>query len=267
MGAALQGQPTRREVRRNEKKGERGVCRIQKSCRGSQGYETVGSGILIKYQIDPQWKSKYHIVTTSEVFKEDFEVTKYRADFVKSRSKLKTIELKDAVVDKGILQNSFGLAVIPLDSHSSVFRHGLCRQKCGILKHRPFEVEPFNNEKTKQSTFSEHLCCHMVADEPGSDLFGVKPHDLTRDSSSGQYVVSSLQPSHVSLGAGILLKRDKKWSAVGVVPSTSNTFKPVWLSKESLSTLRRGEYAYILMFIYLSFYNLQWQILAQHKVS
>lgn len=247
---ALQGQTTRSEIRRNERKGERGVCRIQKRCEGSQGYETVGSATLVKHQIDPQWRTKYLIVTTSKVFGEDFNVTKYRVDFVKSRSKLKTFELDGAVVGGEILQNSSGLAVIPLDSHSSVFRHGLFRKKCGIFKHRPFEVEPFNNEKTKQSAFSNGLCCHMVADDPSSELFGVKPHDLTLDSSSVQYVVSNLPSGRSPLGAGILRRVNNKWSAVGVLSSTTETFVPVWLSRENFSTtsnFRTGEHACILL--------------------
>ncbi|XP_078349601.1 uncharacterized protein LOC144634499 isoform X2 [Oculina patagonica] len=235
MSAAFRGQPTRGEIRRNERKGERGVCRIQKRCEGRQGYETVGSGILIKHQFRPQLKSKYLIVTTSKVFQNDFDVTKYRVDFVKSRSKLKRFELDGAVVDGDILQNFSGLAVILLDSHSSVFRHGLFRKKCGILKHRPFEVESFDNEKTKLSTFSNGLCCHMVADDPSSELFGVKPHDLTRDSSSGQLVVSNLPSGRVPLGAGNLRRVGNKWSAVGILSSTSDTFVPVWLSRENFS--------------------------------
>ena len=246
MRGALQGRPTRSEIRRNEKKGERGVCRIQKRCEGNQGYETVGSGILIKHPIDPQWQSKYFIVTTSQVLKEDFDATKYCVDFVKSRSKLKTIPLDGAVVGSEILQNPSGLAVIPLNSHSSVFRHGLFRKKCGILKHRPFEVESFNNEKTNQSTFSNELCCHMVADDPSSNLFGVKPHDVSRESSSGKYVVSNLQSSGFPLGAGILRRTNKKWSAVGVLPSSTNPFTPAWLSRENLLNFRTGDFYHCL---------------------
>ena len=242
MRGALQGRPTRREIRRNEKKGEKGVCRIQKRCEGSQGYQTVGSGSLIKHQVDPQWGSKYLIVTTSKVFQEDFDAKKYRVDFVKSGSKLKTIPLDGAAVGSDILQNSSGLAVIPLNSHSSVFRHGLFRKKCGILKHRPFEVESFNNDNTTQSAFLNGLCCHMIADDSRYNLFGVKPHDLTRDSRSGQYLVRNVQPGRFPLGAGILRRFGSKWSAVGVLSSSTVPFVPVWLSRENFSNFRRGEH-------------------------
>lgn len=178
-------------------------------------------------------------MTTNKVFQEDFDVKKYRVDFVKSRSKLKTFALDGAVVSNKILQSSSGLAVILLDSHSSLFRHGLFRKKCGILKHRPFEVESFNNGKTKEGAFGNDLCCHMVADDPSSTSFGVKPHELTLDS-TGQYVVGNLQSTHVPLGAAILRRVGKKWSAVGVLSSTTDTSLPIWLSRENLSANQFG---------------------------
>ena len=241
--AAFRGQETRAEVKRNERKGERGVCRIQKRIEGHV-YQTVGSGSLIKHQIDPQWKSKYFIVTTKEVFHEDFNVKNYRVDFVKSGSKLKKIKLHGAVVGDAILQNSSGLVLIPLDSHSSLFRHGLFRKKCGILKHRPFEVGSFNDENTRHDAFAKDLCCHIVADDASSESFGVKPHKLTRRHSSGQYVVSNFQlVRDVPLGAAILRRVGKKWSAVGVFSSTTDTSLPIWLSRENIrSNFRAGEY-------------------------
>ncbi|KAJ7378168.1 hypothetical protein OS493_024833 [Desmophyllum pertusum] len=236
------GHTTKEEMKRIEKKGERGVCRIQKRCTGGQGYQTVGSGSLIKHQIDPQWKSKYLIVTTNEVFQGDFDVRKYRVDFVKSRSKMKTLELGRVVIGGDIFQTASGLAVAPLDSHSSVFRHGCFRKKCGILKHRPFEVPSFNDGDV-DNAFSNGSCCHMVAEDTSSNLFGVKPHDLTRDASSGQYAVSNFTPStRVALGAAILRRDGNNWSAVGVLSSsTTDTFRPVWLSRENFSNLRTGE--------------------------
>ena len=252
----FEGQTTRKEVKRIERKGERGVCRIQKriGTEGNQGYETVGSGSLIKHQINRQWKSKYFIVTTKEVFRENFDVKNYRVDFVKSKSKLKTIELHGAV-DGNILQNSSGLAVIPLDSHSSLFRHGLFKKKCGILKHRPFEVEPFNNVNTRDDAFSDGLRCHMVADDARSTSFGVKPHEITRDLSTEQFtfVVSNRLGHDVPLGAPILRRVDTKWSAVGVLSSATDTsLVPIWLSRENISSesnFRPGKYVHVHYFI------------------
>lgn len=248
MSAVFRGQTTKKEVKRNERKGERGVCRIQKRI-GTQGYKTVGTGSLIKHQIDPQWRSKYFIVTTNKVFEEDFDVKKYSVAFVKSRSKLKSFALDGAVVGSNILQSSSGLAVIPLDSHSSLFRHGLFRKKCGILKHRPFEVESFSNGKTEERAFANNLCCHMVADDISSASFGVKPHELTRDS-TGQYVVSNLPSTRVPLGAAILRRANKTWSAVGVFSSTTDTSLPIWLSSENLNAnFRPGECVQVHYFI------------------
>ena len=228
----LGGHKTRNEIKRTERKGERGVCRIQKRI-GNQGYETVGSGSLIKHQIYRQWKSNYLIVTTAEVFQGDFDVKNYRVDFVKSKSKLKTIELHEAVVADEIMQSPSGLAVIPLDSQSSLFRHGLFRKKCGILKHRPFEVESFNNNKTRDDAFSNGLCCYMVADDARSTSFGVKPHAITRDRSG--HVVRNYQLG--ALGAPILRRVDSKWTAVGVFSSSTDTsLVPIWLSRENISS-------------------------------
>ena len=266
----FEGQTTRKEVKRNERKAERGVCRIQKRIGtvGNQGYETVGSGILIKHQIirhrfqassfiiftlfteQIQRESKYFIVTTKEVFRGNFDVKNYRVDFVKSKSRLKTIELHGGVVGGNILQNSSGLAVIPLDSHPSLFRHGLFRKKCGILKHRPF-VESFNNVNTRDDTFLDGLCCHMVADDARS--FGVKPHAITRDLSTGELNVVSNQSGHVPLGAPILRRNDTNWSVVGVFSSATDTslvrpLVPIWLSRENI-VFREGEYVHVHFFI------------------
>lgn len=252
----FEGQTTRKEVKRIERKGERGVCRIQKRIGtvGNQGYETVGSGSLIKHQINRQWKSKYFIVTTAEIFQGNFDVSNYRVDFVKSKSKLKTIELHGAVVAGEIWQNSSGLALIPLDSHSSLFRHGLFKKKCGILKHRPFEVEPFNNVNTRDDAFSDGLRCHMVADDARSTSFGVKPHAIARDL-SGQFNVVSNQSGHVPLGAPILRRVHATWSAVGVFSSTTDTsLVPIWLSRENIRSelfFSPGEYVHVQFFILL----------------
>ena len=246
---------TKKERTRIDEKGERGVCRIQKQCAGNQGYETVGSGIVIKYHIDRRWKSDYLIVTARNVFQGDFNVRNYNVDFMKSTSNLKTFHLNDTVVVGGeILHSASGLAVIPLDSHSSVFRHGPFRKKCGILKHYSFEVESFQNSNTQDSAFSNELCCHMVADDSTSNLFGVKPRNLKRNSTSGQCVLRNCnQSTNFPLGAVILRRVGSKWSAAGVLSSYSadGTCRPVWLSQENLSreNLRTGTYTDVNVYI------------------
>ena len=170
----VQGRPSKKQVERNERKPQRGVCRIQKCCSGEQGYQTVGCGILIKYEI-LQWKSKYLIATTDSVFKDGFDA-KYRVDFIRSRSRLKTFELDR----KWITHDAdSGMIVIALDHLSPVFRRGL--RKSSIIKDRPFQVELLNNE---DNTFPDGLCVHMVADDQSSELFGVKPHELIRDTTA-----------------------------------------------------------------------------------
>ena len=176
-------------------------------------------------------------MTTKEVFDkvcdEDFDVRNYHVDFLKLGPKLKTIKLQGAVVGDKILPYPSGLALIPLDPNSSLFRHGLFgKNKCSILTHRPFEVESFNNENTRDDEFAYDLCCYMVTDDVSSTSFGAKLHEFTRDS-YGQYVVPNLPGSFVPLGAAILRKVNTKWSAGGLNSSTTNTSLPIWLSKEN----------------------------------
>ena len=181
-------------------------------------------------------------MTTEEVFRGDFDVKNYRVDFMKSGSKLKTIELHGAVFGDSILQNSSGLALIPLDSHNgSLFRHGVVK-KSGILKHRPFAVEPFNDANTTDDTLLNDLCCHVVADT-SSTSFCVKPHKPTRNPTGQE---SNQLARDFPLGAAILRRVDTNWSAVGVFPSTASTSQPIWLSKENLeANFRTGKYVQV----------------------
>lgn len=248
----VRGTPTRAEVRRNEEKNERGVCRIQKRCPAEnpsgrpvgnqQGYATVGCGSLVKLRLRKRPWIKYAIITSSKVFQEDFDAQKYCVDFKKSASNLETFELHRAI--SGLIHQDpqSGLTVIPLDSHSSVFRHGLFKKKCSVLKHSPFEVQFVNG-------FSNGLCCHMVVDDPNSNrLFGVKPHELSQDS-PGQFSLSSLTTLsiRVPLGAAILRRVNNKWSLVGVLNSESSNpetclLSPVWLSSEKFTNLHSGKF-------------------------
>jgi len=250
MDAPFNGQPRRKDIEGYEKKGKRGVCRIQKHIEG-HGYATVGSGSLIKHVIDPQWKSEYFVVTTKGVFQGDFDIKNYSVDFVKSRSKLKKIPLFGAVVRDNILQNSSGLTVIPLDPLSSHFCHGRYRKKkCGILKHHAFEVE-LNDEETRTGEFTKDLCLYMVSEpSPTSTSFDVTfcQLDSLPRGSTGQYDVHK-SPEY--RGAPILRRVNKKWSVVGVFSSTTESFLPIWFSKENLdpSKFLPGEYVQVYYFI------------------
>jgi len=242
---AARGGTTRAQVRRNEKKNERGVCRIQKCCPGEnlsgrsggqQVYKTVGCGSLVKGV--PEWpRIKYAIITSNKVFQEDFNAQKYRVEFRKSDSKVKTFEMNLAFSDPILQDLASGLTVIPLNSHSSIFRHGFFKKKCSVLKHSPFKV---------LNEFSNGVCCYMVGDDTISNRsgsFGVKPHELTRDS-SGQYYLSNVSWPRFPLGAAILRWVNEEWSLVGVLNSDSGSpeyFQPVRLSSEKFKNLRSGK--------------------------
>lgn len=244
---AAREEPTRAQVRRNEKKNERGVCRIQKRCPagnlsgrsgGQQVYETVGCGSLVKHV--PEWsQTKYAIITSNKVFQEDFNAQKYRVEFKKSDSKVKTFEMNLAFSGPILQDLASGLTVIPLNSHSSIFRHGFFKKKCNVLKHSHFKVKLLNE-------FSNGVCCHMVADDTSSNRsgsFGVKPHELTRDP-SGQYYLSNVSWPRFPLGAAILRKANEEWSLVGVLNSDSGNperFQPVFLSSKEFKNLRSGK--------------------------
>ena len=174
------GRPTREQITRNEGKNKRGVCRIQKRC-GNQGFETVGCGSLVNKI--PQCSSEYSIITTSEVFQRSgtFDKKQYRVEFKKSESQLKTIELQDAVSGSILQDPASGLTVIPLNSYSTVFRHGPRKKKCSVLKHSHFKVE-LSEDQRNQNEF-----CHMVVDVSDRS-FRVETHQLTPDS-SGQLTV------------------------------------------------------------------------------
>jgi len=241
----LGGQTTRKDIERNEKKGKRGVCRIQKLIE-SHGFETVGSGSVIK--IDRQWNLKYEhfVVTTEEVFQGNFDIKNYSVDFVKSGSKLKKIPLPEAVGSDNTLLNSSGLTLIPLNPNSSHFCHWRCLKKqCGILKHRAFEVE-LNDEETKTDESAKGLALYVVSDSSQkSTSFEVKVREPPPRGSTGQYDVHK---SREYRGAPILRRvNNKKWSAVGVFSSS----RPIWFSKENLdpSKFRPGEYVQVYYFI------------------
>ena len=242
---------TATEARRNEVKNERGVCRIQRHAGDRQGKNTVGCGTLVKLaedQIPTQWSDtrrsfKYAILTAEHVFQRDFDVKNYSLDFRKSETKFKTFELKRAVWGPIIQDPPSGLTMIPLDSHASVFRHGLFKKcRCSVLRYGAFHVDSDND-------YSKGVCCHMVADheDPSRNRsFGVKTHELIPRTTEGcfeqTYQLKDFTPTNVfPVGGAILRKTDKKWSLAGVQlnPKTpeSQIFqpRPFWLSSKLLA--------------------------------
>ena len=236
------GGETDAQSKRNDVKNERGICRIQRHTPDSgyrQAETTVGCGTLVKLaegQIPKQWlreggrSFKYAIITAKNVFQDQgkFNVKNYSLDFKKSDRELKTFKLDR--VAKGSFFHDSGLTVIPLDSDASVFRHGLCKKKCSVLKHGAFRVDLVKD-------YSEGFCCHMIAEDPRSNRsFSMKTHPLSRDT-SGQYELCNFtSPILVPLGCAILRRDERKWSLVGVQlnPGTSDpqTFqpRPAWYS-------------------------------------
>ena len=245
---------TAAQVRRNEIKNERGICRIQKripDLGDRQGEKTVGCGTLFKLtedQIPTQWRRaggrsfKYAIITAEDVFQGDFDLKNYFLDFKKSDRELKTFELDRVAKDRPFQDPAApGLTVIPLNSHASEFRHGLFKKKCSVLRHGAFHVDLVYG-------YSEGFCCHMVAEDPSSNRsFGVKTHKLTRDTSERYQLDNFTSSILVPLGCAILRRAKRKWSLVGVqlntMTSDPQTFqpKPVWLSSLFLA----GKYLHL----------------------
>ena len=240
---------TAAQVKRNAVRNERGICRIQEHIPHSgdrQGEKTVGCGTLVKLaegQIPKQWRReggrsfKYAIITAEDVFQGDFDVKNYSLDFRKCDGELKTFELCDVTKERPLqLQDqsaASGLTVIPLDSQ--VFRHGLFKKKCSVLKHGAFHVDLVKE-------YSEGVCCHMIAEDLSSNQsFIVKTHKLTRDTCGWYQLDNFTSPTLVPLGCAILRRAEGKWSLVGVQlnPGTSDPQnfqpRPVWLSSLLLS--------------------------------
>ena len=243
--------PTAAEDGRNDKKYERGTCRIRKRCGTSgapQGYSTVGCGCFVNVErISELPFIEYAIITSSKVFQKEFDARKYLVQFKKLDSKLKTFELDSALFSHGqILQDpASGLTVIPLNPKSTVFSHQLqfapASKTCSVLKNNHFEVEYVYGFLK----YFNALCCHMVADDPSNDRsFGVITQELTQNS-SGQCILSSLPWPRVALGAAIVKRDKKKWSLVGVLNSDScvpENFRPLWLSRGKFENLRWGKH-------------------------
>ena len=236
------------------KRAQRGICRIQKRCPaenpggrrgGNECFETVGCGCLVKLQIP---KQPYAIITADKVFQGDFDIQNYRVDLKKSNSEPKTFELHELAFRGKILKEPhFGLTVIPLDQHSSVFHHlyGPIKKRCSVFK-RSFLKAEFSYG------YISGLDCYMVADEPDpsgdGQSFSVTHHELTRDSRnySHYYLSGSDFPPcrRFKLGAAILQRDDNKWSFVGVLSSSSSAAfqaRPLWLTKTKLNNLRSGK--------------------------
>ena len=79
------GQKTRQEGEIEKQKAELGVCCIRKILKAGTGYQTVGSGAVVKNLINQwPWKGKCCIVTSEKVLPgNDFDINEFYVDFKK----------------------------------------------------------------------------------------------------------------------------------------------------------------------------------------
>ena len=238
----VRGQKTRKEVEREKKKAELGVCRIRKLPKDGKGYCTVGSGSVIRsLLIDwPGYKDKYCLVTTDRVLPdEDFDVKDFVLDFRKLNSTLRVFKLASYANNKAVFRFTSGLVVIPLDPKGFE-----TVKKSSIFTFRPF---------TRESDSSGKLFCPTVDDTDGKlftvrkdfalkhleDQLGSNKYVLYDEHSSvpfntlGGFIGTSNRKPH-----GAVILSDKTCKAVGVLycpHDQPSRISPIWLSQENLS--------------------------------
>lgn len=222
------GQKTKKEEQIGKRKAELGVCRIRKILKDGAGYQTVGSGAVIKNLMN-QWplKDKCCIVTSDKVLPEkDFVINDFYTDFKRlNSSNPKTVQLSDIAISDAIHRSTSGLVVIPLQI-----------KKSSIFTYRPV---------TKGNELSNELLCPIV-DDTSSRSFDVKPFQLKlmldqcvlHDGHSSfktlaEFTGSSNRKPHGS----VILSRGENLTAVGILHCRdgSSRISPVWLSDEILS--------------------------------
>ena len=171
MQAMFQGNPTRadlREQERKEKQDELGVCRIRRTGM-NQISETLGSGFVVKdLPIAEAIDCQYCLISSNKVFPNDCNIKSYYLDFKKlNEKKLKTVNLEDIAHSTKINRDLYsGLVVIPIHPSQK------CNKNESIFTYRPFKV---SREGIRPN---QDLRCHFVDD--GMQVFSVKRPMLTR---------------------------------------------------------------------------------------
>ena len=242
--SVFSGQKTKKEERREKRKAELGVCRIRKILKDGAGYQTVGSGAVIKNLMNQwPWKDKCCIVASDKVLPEkDFDVNNFYIDFKKlDSSNPKTVVLGNIAISDAVHRSTSGLVVIPLQDPTGPKVFTI--KKSSIFTYRPF---------TKGSELSNELLCPIV-DDMGSSGFDVKPFrlKLTLDL---QFVLHDGHSSFKTLAeftgssnrkphGCVILSRGENLDAVGILncrDDGSSRISPVWLSEETLSGLSKN---------------------------
>jgi len=243
--SVFSGQKTKKEEQVEKRKAELGVCRIRKILKDGAGYQTVGSGAVIKNLMNHwPWKDKCCIVTSNKVLPEkDFDVNNFYVDFKKlNSSNPKTVELGNIAMSDAVHRSTSGLVVIPLQD-PKVFTI----KKSSIFTYRPF---------TKENELLNELLCPIV-DDMGSSGFDVKPfrlkqmlrvdlqfvlHDgLSSFKTLAEFTGSSNRKPHGS----VILSRGENLTAVGILncrDDGSSRISTVWLSDETLSGLSKKKF-------------------------
>ena len=233
----VRGEKTKKEVERETRKAELGVCRIRKLLKDGQGCRTVGSGSVIRDLLTdwPYYKDKCCLVTTDKVLpSEDFDLKDFVLDFRKLNSTLREFKLATYADIDSVLRFTSGLVVITLQDPRNLAR------KFG--KKSIFTFRPFTRG---DAALSRELFCPTVDDTDGK-AFDVKFFSLKLD--QGQYVLHDGHSSFSTLAGftgssnrkphGSVVLSSKERKAVGVLycsdDQPSRIF-PIWLSKENLS--------------------------------
>ena len=239
----LSGQRLRKEGEREKHKAELGVCRIRKLLKDGEGYQTVGSGSVIKNLMDQwPWKDKCCVVTSDKVLPvEDFDINDIFLDFRKLNSSVpKTVKLSNVAMTDAVHRSTSGLVVIPLEQ-PKLFG-AIPRKNSSIFTYRPF---------SKGSELLNELFCPVV-DDTVSSVFDVKPFRL-KVMLDLQFVLHDGQSSFKTLteftGASnrkphgsVILSRGESLNAVGVLncrDDGSSRISPIWLSRENLLSLSK----------------------------
>ena len=230
-------QKTKKEKEIEKRKAELGVCRIRKILRDGAGYQTVGSGAVVKNLAWP-WKDKCCIVTSDKVLSgNDFDINHFYVDFKKlqSSTKLKTFKLGNIAMSDAVHRSTSGLVLIPLQNPKS-FKI----KKPGIFTYRPF---------TKGNELLNELLIPIV-DDTGSSGFDVKPCLLKQNQefvlhdghSSFKTLAEFTGSSNRKPHGSVILSRGQNLTAVGILhcrDDGSSRISPVWLSEETLSGLSK----------------------------
>ena len=243
--SVFSGQKLRKEGEREKHKAELGVCRIRKLLKVGEGYQTVGSGSVIKNLMDQwPWKDKCCVVTSDKVLpEEDFDINDIYLEFRKlNPSKLKTVKLSNIAMSNAVHRSTSGLVVIPLEK-PKLFG-AIPGKDSSIFTYRPF---------SKGNELSNELFCPIV-DDTDSSGFDVKPFRL-KQMLDPQFVLhaydrqSTFKTLTEFTGASnrkphgaVILSRGENLNAVGVLncrDDGSSRISPIWLSRENLSSLSK----------------------------